>query len=142
MKFVALMTVSLALAGAIMPSVPAHAAEDGAGIANPASTYCVSIGGQSIVRQTPSGAVGYCRLPDGKVREEWALFRNSRKPSPKRRTHRADMTNPAAAYCGERRGRLETRRGPGGPTTYCHLPDGRVVEQWKLFRDELNGRAR
>lgn len=202
MKFVALMATGLASAGAVMLSVPAHAAQKAVEIANPASTYCVSIGGTSFVRNTPSGAVGYCRLPNGKVEDEWTLFRNSQKPSPRRRNdahmgnpaaihcssiggtsltrrtsrgdvalcrlrngktvdawdlfrnangkdhdmhprnRRADMTNPAASYCIERKGTLEARQESGGTTTYCRLPDGRVVEQWKLFREQPNGRTR
>jgi putative hemolysin len=36
-----------------------------AAIANPASE----------LRSEPNGTVGYCHLPDGRVVEEWALFR-------------------------------------------------------------------
>ena len=42
--------------------------------------------------------------------------------------------NPASAYCVEQGGRLEIRRMPEGDVGYCHLPDGRVVEEWALFR--------
>ena len=44
------------------------------------------------------------------------------------------MGNPASAYCTSLGGRLEMRRGPQGTTGFCHLPDGRVVEEWELFR--------
>ncbi|MDO5620798.1 MAG: DUF333 domain-containing protein [Paracoccus sp. (in: a-proteobacteria)] len=46
------------------------------GMANPASVYCAeTLGGQSEIRDEAAGQVGYCRLPDGRVFEEWALFR-------------------------------------------------------------------
>ncbi|TDR89868.1 putative hemolysin [Enterovirga rhinocerotis] len=45
------------------------------------------------------------------------------------------MANPASVHCVKLGGRLEIRNGPGGQTGYCHLPDGRVVEEWKLFRE-------
>ena len=44
------------------------------------------------------------------------------------------MANPASVYCEEQGGRVEIRQGPNGQIGYCHLPDGRVVEEWELFR--------
>lgn len=45
------------------------------------------------------------------------------------------MPNPASKYCIDIGGRLEMRTGAdGGQTGMCHLPDGRVVEEWELFR--------
>lgn len=49
---------------------------------------------------------------------------------------RIGMPNPASAYCIEQGGRLEIRDGQDGDTGYCHLPDGRVVEEWELFRSQ------
>lgn len=51
------------------------------GTPNPASAYCVAQGGTIEIRKEANGQVGYCRLPDGLVIEEWALFRaeNARK---------------------------------------------------------------
>ncbi len=59
----------------------AHAAEGdapaaGTGLANPASEYCVSLGGRVEIRDETDGQVGYCHLPDGRVVEEWDLFRS------------------------------------------------------------------
>lgn len=45
-------------------------------MANPASVNCSRLGGVHEVRENPAGEAGYCRLPDGKVCEEWALFRD------------------------------------------------------------------
>ncbi|TNC15396.1 DUF333 domain-containing protein [Methylobacterium terricola] len=44
------------------------------------------------------------------------------------------MGNPASAYCTSVGGRLEIRKEAKGEAGYCHLPDGRVVEEWQLFR--------
>jgi uncharacterized protein len=42
---------------------------------NPASVACVSAGGKLISKRTPQNEYGMCKLPTGKVCEEWALFR-------------------------------------------------------------------
>lgn len=52
------------------------------GMASPASEYCLQLGGQSEIRKTPEGEVGYCHLPDGRVVEEWALFRAAHDRQP------------------------------------------------------------
>lgn len=46
-----------------------------AGMANPASVYCVKIGGTLRIEKGPNGESGICVLPDGSEIEEWALFR-------------------------------------------------------------------
>ncbi len=43
--------------------------------------------------------------------------------------------NPASQYCIEQGGKLEIRNEANGQVGYCHLPNGQVVEEWKLFRD-------
>lgn len=45
------------------------------GMANPASTYCVDMGGSVSIQNTGSGDIGICTLPDGSTIEEWELFR-------------------------------------------------------------------
>lgn len=47
------------------------------GMANPASVYCESIGGRSVIKQEADGEAGYCHLPDGRVVEEWTLYRSA-----------------------------------------------------------------
>ncbi|MFT8781645.1 putative hemolysin [Acetobacter syzygii] len=42
---------------------------------NPASLWCVKKGGELKMETTDKGQVGYCHLPDGRVIEEWTLFR-------------------------------------------------------------------
>jgi uncharacterized protein len=44
-------------------------------LANPASVLCVKSGGKSEIRKGPRGEYGVCRLPDGRVVEEWTYFR-------------------------------------------------------------------
>jgi uncharacterized protein len=44
-------------------------------LANPASVFCVKSGGKSEIRNGPKGQYGVCRLPDGRVVEEWSYFR-------------------------------------------------------------------
>lgn len=46
-----------------------------AGIANPASTYCVERGYRSVIRNGQSGQTGVCVFPDGSECDEWAFFR-------------------------------------------------------------------
>lgn len=47
------------------------------GMANPASEYCVKIGGKLEIRKEPAGEAGYCHLPDGRVIDEWQLYRSA-----------------------------------------------------------------
>jgi uncharacterized protein len=44
-------------------------------LANPASVFCAKSGGKSEIRKGPQGQYGVCRLPDGRVVDEWAYFR-------------------------------------------------------------------
>lgn len=44
-------------------------------MANPASVYCESIGGESKIKD----GAGYCYLPDGEVMIEWELYRRDHK---------------------------------------------------------------
>jgi hypothetical protein len=52
-----------------------------AGIANPASTYCVEHSGTSEIRTAEDGSqYGVCSFPDGSECEEWAFFRGECAP--------------------------------------------------------------
>ena len=44
-------------------------------LANPASVFCVQSGGRSEIRTGPRGQYGVCRLPDGRVVDEWSYYR-------------------------------------------------------------------
>lgn len=51
------------------------------GLANPASQYCVSQGGEVVMVTAASGAQqGICRLSDGTEVDEWEYFRASQTP--------------------------------------------------------------
>lgn len=43
---------------------------------NPAAVYCEDRNGILEIYETDEGQSGYCRLPDGRVCEEWAFFRS------------------------------------------------------------------
>lgn len=53
---------------------------------------------------------------------------------PEETTAPVGMANPASTYCVQQGGRSEIRKQPAGEAGYCHLPDGRVVEEWAFFR--------
>ncbi|MGD9919008.1 MAG: DUF333 domain-containing protein [Paenirhodobacter sp.] len=71
------------LAG-LIPLAACAAPENAApGLANPASQHCVALGGTLEIRTAADGGEsGWCHLPDGRVIEEWALFRAD-FPAPK-----------------------------------------------------------
>jgi uncharacterized protein len=70
------------LANLSSPSLPPSAADNQnnqdnqSGIANPASVYCEDQGGTLEIRESDAGQTGYCVFDDGRICEEWALFRN------------------------------------------------------------------
>ena len=47
-----------------------------AGLANPASEFCVAQGGEVEIVSEADGEVGYCNLTDGTRVEEWEYFRS------------------------------------------------------------------
>jgi putative hemolysin len=47
-------------------------------LANPASVFCAKSGGKTEIRKGSRGQYGVCRLPDGRVVDEWAYFREMR----------------------------------------------------------------
>ncbi|MGJ7901246.1 putative hemolysin [Lysobacter sp. 1R34A] len=89
-RFTLLLTAVMALAACAMPSEnPAAdtAATDRTppkiGMPNPASVHCKDLGGTLEIRTGKDGGqFGVCTLPDGKVCEEWALFRDKKCVTP------------------------------------------------------------
>ena len=57
------------------PAAPVSPAAGFANMANPASQYCASLGGTTMMSDGPNGQTGFCSLPDGRMVEEWELFR-------------------------------------------------------------------
>ncbi len=43
-----------------------------------AADYCESVGGETQVQETRLGTGRYCRLPDGRVENQWQLYRKER----------------------------------------------------------------
>lgn len=73
-----LLVVLLAAYGYVSVSRLAMPQSETVQMANPASTHCVSVGGVLEIREDAVGAqAGYCVLQDGRVCEEWALFRDN-----------------------------------------------------------------
>jgi putative hemolysin len=78
----------LALAACSTPSGPtadntAAARPTAIGMANPASVHCQKVGGKLEIRTGKDGGqYGLCTLPDGRVCEEWALFRDGKCEKP------------------------------------------------------------
>lgn len=65
-------------AGFLVLSACGDSGDDPApGLANPASEYCVSQGGEVEIVSEADGEVGYCNLPDGRRIEEWEFFRSA-----------------------------------------------------------------
>lgn len=52
-------------------------------LANPASVFCAKSGGKTEIRKGSRGQYGVCRLPDGRVVDEWAYFRAMRGRAPR-----------------------------------------------------------
>ena len=50
---------------------------------------------------------------------------------------RVALANPASVNCAKQGGTKEIRSDAGGQTGYCRFSDGRVCEEWALFRDKL-----
>lgn len=72
----ALTWATLALLGACAQAPSSAPSGQAVGMANPASAHCGALGGVSEIRNGPGGQYGVCKLPDGKVCEEWALYRD------------------------------------------------------------------
>ena len=44
------------------------------------------------------------------------------------------MANPASVYCAEKGGTSVSRETAAGTATECHLPDGRIIDEWDHYR--------
>lgn len=91
-------------------------------IANPAASYCVSVGGLYDLD------VSTCTLADGSVVDAWALLREAH-------ASRASLANPAAKHCIDVGGGYSIRSVTSGQTGVCTLPDGTERDAWALFRE-------
>jgi len=64
--------------GFILLALLAMSPQPASALANPASVFCVKSGGKSEIRTGPRGQYGVCRLPNGRVVEEWSYYRRMR----------------------------------------------------------------
>ena len=64
--------------GFIVLALVAGSAHPAWTLANPASVFCVKSGGKSEIRTGPRGQYGVCRLPDGRIVEEWSFYRRTK----------------------------------------------------------------
>ncbi|GLQ79686.1 hypothetical protein GCM10007881_32050 [Mesorhizobium huakuii] len=87
MKKASILAAGLALMSS-MPVAAGAAAQKPVGMANPASVHCGEIGGHLVIRKDRAGnEYGFCRLPKGRLCEEWALFRDNKCVGPKAAMH-------------------------------------------------------
>jgi len=79
-RLVVMCTLALAASGAFAQPLPPgqQPSAPQAALANPASVNCVKLGGRHMIRNLPSGQVGMCVFKDGRVCDEWALYRDDR----------------------------------------------------------------
>ncbi|MCX8568482.1 DUF333 domain-containing protein [Aminobacter sp. MET-1] len=84
MRQLAARSAGLAAMSLVIMGAAAAPAQKPVGLANPASVHCGKIGGRLEIRKDAAGnETGYCRLPDGNLCEEWALFRDQQCVAPK-----------------------------------------------------------
>lgn len=80
-KTIAWIVIAIAVLAGVLYYVQTNQAapapdQEKVGIANPASTNCVELGGTLEIVDQADGQIGLCHMPDGRVCEEWALFRD------------------------------------------------------------------
>lgn len=70
-------TIGLTITTALMVTGCANSGHDPKpiGMPNPASAYCIQIGGTLSIEDREGGQIGICTLPDGTKIEEWELYR-------------------------------------------------------------------
>jgi len=63
------------VSGNVAPSASTVPANGKVGMPNPASVYCLKLGGKEINTSTKLGVSTDCLLPSGERIDEWALYR-------------------------------------------------------------------
>ena len=106
------------------------------GMTNPASTYCVQKGGESIIVKGEDGEFGVCKLKDGTAVEEWYYFRQN-NPAPTPKTEPViGMPNPASVFCEKHGGKsITVKDKDGNETGKCQFKDGTKVDEWNYYRE-------
>lgn len=106
----------------------------GTGLANPASVFCTSMGGELSIVDKPEGQVGMCALQDGTTVEEWAYYRAE---SPKLGQWPSTIPAPKAACTVVTRKQLASQLNRSNESGRWLLPDGSVA--YLMFRPVLPG---
>ncbi|MCM2680108.1 putative hemolysin [Echinimonas agarilytica] len=65
----------VAIVGCGQSTSESNASKTAVGMANPASEYCASLGGENVTEKSEDGDVAMCKLADGKPVDAWDLFR-------------------------------------------------------------------
>lgn len=131
------------LLGAVAIAGCGHSPEPGAtelGLANPASTNCVAVGGELRLETLGDGAAyGVCVFEENRQCEEWALFRGDCPVGGRKIT---GYVTPGARYCAILGGRY-TMDAPETATTpergTCALPDDRRCAVAALYAGRCDG---
>ena len=66
----------------------------------------------------------------------WWLWDTNSRSGGEDTNNEAGMPNPAAVYCLDQGGTLETKSDADGESTFCIFPDGIACEEWSFFRGE------
>jgi putative hemolysin len=99
-------------------------------VANPASVYCVDIGGILEISNEDK-SVGICKFPDGTECEEWALYRNEcegheHEPLGKTRS-------PQGVYCEKNGGMVSIVENEFDISIDCTFPNGVVCDAYSFM---------
>jgi hypothetical protein len=75
-------TIATAVPTTKVVTTTAAPAQNGTGLANPASVYCGQVGGKTEIKKDAAGnEYGMCTFPNGTSCDEWALYRGECKPN-------------------------------------------------------------
>ncbi|AFJ86434.1 MULTISPECIES: putative hemolysin [Burkholderia] len=77
-RLVVICALALVGPGAFAQPLPPGQAAAQPVLANPATVNCEKLGGRHVLRTLPRGQVGTCVFKDGRVCDEWALYRDDR----------------------------------------------------------------
>ena len=106
------------------------------GMANPASTYCVQKGGESIIVKGKDGEYGVCKLKDGTAVEEWEYYRQNTPDSTSKNEPVIGMPNPASVFCEKHGGKsINVKDKDGNEVGKCQFKDGTKVDEWHDYRE-------
>ena len=113
---------------------PGNNAQTSADMPNPASVFCEENDGKLEIRTDESGAqTGFCIFEDGSECDEWAFYRGECKPGDSLEP-KADMPNPASAFCEDQGGTLKIESDAyGAQIGMCIFEDGSACEEWAFY---------